>query len=176
VPLRQAPQEPKVTDDKAFAALLDTFAAAGVANDGARFAGLFTEQGTYDDLFFGLHRGRTEIAAMLQRFHDTGRDYRWEFADLVSDGARGYARFGCSFASRLPGCEGKPVYFAGMSLFRFAQDGLIAEYREAWDRGAALVQLGFPAERIRRVVEKAGAEQVGSLDGQAHLARFRSQS
>ena len=62
-----------------FDALLKRFAAAVEANDGQGLAGLFTEDGTYEDGFFGPHTGRPSIAAMLQRFHDTGRDYLWEF-------------------------------------------------------------------------------------------------
>ena len=155
-----------------FTTLLSEFAAAGIANDGARFTALFTDEGTYDDLFFGLHRGRAQIAAMLQRFHDTGRDYRWEFVEPVSDGQLGYARFRFSYASRLPGCEDRPVFFTGISQFRFAGP-LIADYREAWDRGAALVQLGFPAERIRRVVEKAAAAQNQTAEAREHLDRLR---
>jgi len=46
--------------------------------------------------------------------------------------------------------------FDGISQFRFTGP-LIAHYREAFDRGVALVQLGFPAERIRRILEKAAA-------------------
>jgi hypothetical protein len=105
---------------QAFAALLHTFTAAGCANDGARFAGLFTEDGSYKDDFFGLFRGRAEIAAMLQRFHDTGEDYRWDFRDLVTDGTLGYAAFRFSFRSKMPGYEGRPVLITGISRFRFA--------------------------------------------------------
>ena len=105
---------------KPFAALLDRFAAAVVANDGAGLGALFTEDGIYDDEFFGAHTGRAAIAAMLQRFHDTGRDYRWDLIDPVSDGTTGYARFRFSFASRLPGCDGKPVVFEGISRFQLA--------------------------------------------------------
>jgi hypothetical protein len=81
----------KMTTDS-FCAMLEEFTTAGVANDGARFAALFTEAGTYDDDFFGLHRGRAVIVAMLQRFHDTGENYRWEFHDLVTDGTLGTPR------------------------------------------------------------------------------------
>jgi len=140
--------------DRSFTELLAAFSAVVVANDGAGLAALFTPDGIYADEFFGAHQGRTAIAAMLQRFHDTGRDYRWDFIDPVSDGATGYARFRFSFASRLAECEGRPVVFEGISQFRFT-GALIAHYREAFDRGVALVQLGFPAERIRRILEKA---------------------
>lgn len=158
-------------DAKAFAALLDDFTEAGCANDGGRFAGLFAEHGAYQDDFFGLFRGRAEIAAMLQRFHDTGEDYRWDFRDLVSDGAVGYATFRFSFRSKMPGYEGRPVLITGISCFRFA-GSLIAAYRETFDTGIALAQLGFPAERIKRVLDKEAAAQNATAEAREHLARF----
>jgi limonene-1,2-epoxide hydrolase len=155
----------------AFSGLLDQFTAACVANDGARFAALFTETGTYEDDFFGLFRGRGEIAAMLQRFHDTGEDYRWDFRDLVTDGTLGYATFRFSFRSKMPGFEGKPVLITGMSCFRFEGER-IAAYRETFDTGIALAQLGFPAERLKRVLDKEAAAQNATAAAREHLDRF----
>lgn len=155
----------------AFPDLLAAFAAAVVANDGEGLAALFTPDGTYADEFFGPHRGRAAIAAMLQRFHDTGSDYRWDFLDPVSDGTTGYARFRFSYRSRLPESAGRPVVFEGISQFRLT-GGLIARYSEAFDRGVALVQLGFPAERIRRIVEKAALEQNRGAAARTHLDRL----
>ena len=146
-----------MANDRSFTELLAVFSATVVANDGAGLAALFNPDGIYADEFFGAHQGPAAIAAMLQRFHDTGRDYRWDFIDPVSDGTTGYARFRFSFASLLPECAGRPVVFEGISCLRFAGP-LIANYREAFDRGVALVQLGFPAERIRRILEKAAAK------------------
>lgn len=154
-----------------FTDLLDRFAAAVAANDGAGLAGLFAEDGTYDDGFFGAHTGRAAVAAMLRRFHDTGSDYRWDWLEPVCVGDLGYARFRFSYRSRLPGCEGKPVMFEGMSRFRF-EGGLIAHYAEAFDRGVALVQLGFPAGRIKRVLEKAASLQNATAEARSHLDRF----
>jgi hypothetical protein len=146
-----------LTTTSAFAELLAAFSAAVVANDAGRLAALFTPDGIYSDEFFGTHKGPAGIAAMLQRFHDTGRDYRWDFIDPVCDGTTGYARFQFCYVSRLPECEGRPVVFEGISCFRFA-GRLIEHYREAFDRGVALVQLEFPAERIRRILERAAAK------------------
>jgi hypothetical protein len=160
-----------VIDGTSFAALLDELAAACVANDGARFAGLFTEDGTYEDDFFGLFRGRAEIAAMLQRFHDTGENYRWAFHDPVSDGRLGYASFRFSFRSKMPGYEGKPVLITGISCFRF-DGGLIAAYRETFDTGIALAQLGFPAERLKRILDKEAAAQNATAEAREHLQHF----
>jgi hypothetical protein len=85
--------------------------------------------------------------------------------------ARSGTRFLFSYASRLPESAGRPVFFEGISCFRF-RDELIAGYSETFDRGVALVQLGFPAERIRRIVEKAVAAQNQLPEARRHLARF----
>ncbi|HTQ34274.1 MAG TPA: nuclear transport factor 2 family protein [Stellaceae bacterium] len=160
-----------MTDNQGFKALLDKFTAAGCANDGARFAGLFTESGTYEDDFFGLFRGRGEIAQMLQRFHDTGDDYRWDFRDLVAADTLGYATFRFSFRSKMPGYEGRPVLITGISCFRF-EGGLIAAYRETFDTGIALAQLGFPADRLKRILDTEAAAQNATPDAREHLDRF----
>lgn len=156
-----------------FADLLDAFVAAVAANDGENLAALFTEDGTYEDGFFGAHTGRPAIAAMLQRFHDTGHDYRWEFLDPVSNGSIGYARFRFSYASSLPEAAGRAVLFEGMSCFHL-RDGLIVHYHEAFDRGVALVQLGFPAERIKRILGKIAEAQNQQPEARPHLDRFAS--
>jgi hypothetical protein len=167
---------PAPAERSSFADLLLAFTKAVAANDGAGLGALFAEDGVYHDEFFGAHRGRDAIASMLQRFHDTGSDYRWDFLDPVSDGKTGYARFRFSYRSRLPESAGQPVLFEGISRFRLSEDALIAHYDEAFDRGVALVQLGFPAERIRRVVEKAAAAQNATPEARAHFDRFGTQS
>jgi hypothetical protein len=154
-----------------FAKLLTAFADAVQANDSRRLAMLFSPDGIYEDGFFGAHTGRAAIAAMLQRFHETGTNYLWEFFDPVSDGATGYARFRFSYASRLPESMGRPVLFEGISCFRFRGE-LIAHYSEAFDRGVALSQLAFPAERIGRILAKAVAAQNQSPEARRHLDRF----
>src|SRR5690349_24290793 len=105
---------PAPATNRSFADLLAAFTAAIVANDGAGLGALFAEDGVYDDAFFGAHRGRQAIASMLQRFHDTGSDYRWDFFDPVSarsidGGATGYASFRFSYCSRLPESAGRAV-------------------------------------------------------------------
>src|SRR4051812_6849110 len=154
-----------------FPDLLSRFARAVVANDGATFAALFTEDGVYDDGFFGEYTGRKAIAEMLQHFHDTGSHYRWDFFDPLSDGRTGYARYRFSYASVMPEAQGKPVVFEGISHFVF-RDGLIARYEESFDRGMALAQQDFAAERIKKVLLKLAARQNASAAAQEHLARF----
>ena len=154
-----------------FEAMLLRFSYAVAANDGAGFSVLFTEDGVYDDGFFGEYAGRPAIARMLQHFHDTGSNYRWDFFDPMSDGRSGYARYRFSYASGMPGAEGKPVVFEGISFFRF-RDGLIARYSEVFDRGMALAQQDFAAERIKKVLIKLADRQNAGAGAKEHLARF----
>jgi hypothetical protein len=154
-----------------FPDLLKRFAAAAAANDGAIFSALFTADGVYDDGFFGEYRGRKAIVEMLQHFHDTGSNFRWDFLDPLSDGARGYARYRFSYASGMPGAVGKAVLFEGIGHFEF-RDGLIARYSEVFDRGMALAQQDFAAERIKKVLLKLADRQNAGPEAKAHLARF----
>ena len=154
-----------------FPALLSRFAEAVAANDGATFSALFTEDGVYDDGFFGEYKGRKAIAEMLQHFHDTGSNYRWDFFDPLSDGHHAYARYRFSYASGKAGAEGKPVVFEGISHFVF-RDGLIARYEESFDRGMALAQQDFAAERIKKVLLKLADRQNASAGAKEHLRRF----
>lgn len=154
-----------------FDALLLRFSYAVAANDGAGFSGLFTEDGVYDDGFFGEYTGRAAIARMLQHFHKTGSNFRWDFFDTLSDASTGYARYRFSYASGMPGSDGKPVVFEGISFFRF-RDGLIGRYAEAFDRGMALAQQDFAAERIKKVLLKLADRQNAGAGPKEHLARF----
>jgi SnoaL-like domain len=156
-----------------FPDLLSHFGKAVAANDGAGFSALFTEEGVYDDGFFGEYKGRKAIAEMLQHFHDTGSNYRWDFFDPLSDGRTGYARYRFSYASGMPGAQGKPVVFEGISFFTF-RDGLIARYTEAFDRGMALAQQDFAAERIKKVLLKLADRQNAGAEAKAHLQRLAS--
>jgi SnoaL-like protein len=154
-----------------FDALLLRFSYAVAANDGAGFSALFTADGVYDDGFFGEYAGREAIAAMLRHFHETGQNFRWDFFDPLSNGRTGYARYRFSYASRMPGAEGKPVVFEGISFFRF-RDGLIERYCEVFDRGMALAQQDFAAERIKKVLVRLADRQNAGDGAREHLARF----
>ena len=51
---------------RSFTEILDTFTAAVAAGNGAQFSALFTEDGVYDDVFYGEYHGREAIAQMLE--------------------------------------------------------------------------------------------------------------
>ena len=135
-----------------FERILERFAAAVAAHDPAGLAALFARDGCYDDYFFGLHQGRDEIAAMLDRFHVGGEAFFWEFRDPVHSDGLGYARYLFSYRSREPESLGRIVAFEGIARFRL-RAGLILRYDEVFDRGVAFAQLGYANERIGKLLE-----------------------
>ena len=58
-----------------------------------------------------------------------------------------------------------------MSCFRF-RDGLIAHYGEAFDRGVALVQLDFSAERIKHILARAATAQTATRKANVTFIAF----
>lgn len=137
-----------------FAQLLSDFTLSAESGDGARFARHFTEDAIYYDYIYGAHKGRTDIAHMMQDlFHRDAADYRWEMFDSVFDGVMGYAWSLSSFTSKIPQFEGKPVVIDGMSRF-IVRDGLIAEYRESVNGGVAMAQLGVESDRMTKVFKR----------------------
>ncbi len=152
-----------------FAALAGEFATAVETGDGELLASLFTADGVYHDGFYGPFRGRPAIARMVvEHFHGAAVDFVWDMRDPVTDGSVGYARYTFSYESTLPDARGRRVVFEGMS--RFVLDGgLIAEYTEVFDAGAALRQLGFSPERISRFAAKTAERVRDAHRGSPHL-------
>jgi ketosteroid isomerase-like protein len=142
-----------MTSDE-FALLLDQFTRSAESGDGAHFARHFTEDAVYDDYIYGIHRGRADIAHMMQDlFHRDAADYRWEMFDPVFDGQAGYAWSLSSFTSKIDRFKGQNVVIDGMSRF-IIRDGLIAEYRESVNGGVAMAQLGVEPDRMVKVFRK----------------------
>jgi len=137
-----------------FASLLNEFTRSAESGDGARFAGYFTDDAIYYDYVYGAHKGRAEIAHMMQDlFHRDAADYRWEMFDPVFDGIKGYAWSLSSFTSKIEQFKGQPVVIDGMSRF-IMRDGLIAEYRESVNGGVAMAQLGVEPDRMAKVFKR----------------------
>src|ERR1700730_12635462 len=101
-----------------FARLLSEFTNSAESGDGARFAAHCTEDAIYHDYIYGPHKGRADIAHMMQElFHRDAADYRWEMFDSVFDGRTGYAWSLSSFTSKIPRFRGRKVVIDGMSRF-----------------------------------------------------------
>lgn len=131
-----------------FQRILDAFTDCVEKGDAERFSELFTEDGVYVDGFYGAFAGRAAIADMLaNHFHGAAKNFKWIMRRPVRVGEVGYANYLFSYESTMPESNGKKVMFEGTSQFLFEGDK-IRRYSEIFDRGVALVQLGFPSERI----------------------------
>jgi steroid delta-isomerase-like uncharacterized protein len=135
--------------------IVHDFAAAFNRGDVDAVLSCFTAEATYVDRFYGPYRGRAELRRMFERMFHEGRDYRWTMDVVVADGRRAAAEwtFGYVVGEAVPRSAGRPVRFRGMSVFELA-DGKIAGYREYFDTGVALLQLGFAPESLVKVLSR----------------------
>ena len=115
----------------------------------------FTEDATYIDTFFGSHTGHDKLRAMFQRMFHEGERYRWRMDRIVESEALAAAEwmFSYTVTAAIPRSAGRSVRFPGMSVFELER-GRIRSYREYFDMGAALLQLGFTPESMAKVVRR----------------------
>lgn len=115
----------------------------------------FTPTGSYVDTFFGAHTGEDELRAMFQRMFREGRDYSWVMDVVIESPAAAAAEwtFGYVVTEAVPRSTGRRIRFRGMSVFEL-DGGRIARYREYFDEGVALLQLGFKPESLAKVLSR----------------------
>ncbi|OLB03874.1 MAG: hypothetical protein AUH14_12305 [Candidatus Rokubacteria bacterium 13_2_20CM_69_15_1] len=115
----------------------------------------FTPTGSYHDTFFGEHIGHAALRRMFERMFHEGRDYAWTMDAVVETPERAAAEwtFGYVVGAAVPRSAGRKVRFRGMSLFELS-GGKIAAYREYFDEGQALLQLGFAPDSLAKVLRR----------------------
>jgi steroid delta-isomerase-like uncharacterized protein len=115
----------------------------------------FTADGRYTDTFFGAHTGSASLRAMFERMFHEGRDYVWAMDTVVETEAAAAAEWTFSYVASdaVPRSAGRKVRFRGMSLFELS-GGKIRVYREYFDEGVALLQLGFKPESLAKVLAR----------------------
>jgi len=133
--------------------LVQDFAKAFNARDVDTLLACFTERASYTDNFYGEHQGRDGLRAMFERMFREGRDYAWSMDTIVETPASAAAEWTFSYVVTdvVPRSAGRKVRFRGMSVFGL-DGGRIARYREYFDTGVALLQLGFAPEGIAKVL------------------------
>lgn len=150
--------------------MLRAFCDAVERRDGDAFAALFTEDGVYHDVFYGVFEGREKIASMIDDwFYRTATDFRWDMHAPVSDGETLYARYTFSYRSMLPEANGSRAMFEGVAIMRL-RDGKIASYREVANTAPAFVDMNFVPDRIARIVAKQGGELKARPEMKRHMA------
>jgi ketosteroid isomerase-like protein len=151
-------------------AMLRAFCDAVEQRKGAAFAELFTEDGVYRDVFYGVFVGREKIAGMIDDwFYRTATDFRWDVHEPVSDGETLYARYTFSYRSLLPEAKGARAMFEGVAIMKL-RDGRIAEYHEVANTATGFVDMNFAPERIAKIVAKQGAALKARTEMKRHLA------
>ncbi|HEY3098791.1 MAG TPA: nuclear transport factor 2 family protein [Methylomirabilota bacterium] len=133
--------------------LVQRFATAFNARDVDGLLACFTERASYTDNFFGEHSGRDGLRAMFERMFREGREYVWRMDSIVETPASAAAEWTFAYVvtDAVPRSAGRKVRFRGMSIFEL-DGGRIARYREYFDTGAALLQLGFAPEALAKVL------------------------
>ena len=150
--------------------LLRAFCDAVEQHNGKAFAGLFTEDGVYHDVFYGAFNGRTDIAEMIDDvFYRTATDFRWDMHSPVTDGKTLYAHYTFSYRSTLPEAKGARVMFEGVAMMKL-RDGKILEYHEVANTAPAFVDMNFAPERIAKIFAKQGAALKARPEMRRHLA------
>ena len=122
----------------------------------------FTPDGSYHDTFFGGHAGADQLRAMFERMFREGRDYTWTMEMVVETDECAAAEWTFAYvvSEAIPRSAGRRVRFRGMSLFE-KRGGRISAYRESFDLGAALLQLGFSPETMAKTIRRHRLENVG---------------
>ena len=135
-------------------AIVQDFAKAFNRQDVAALVGCFTESASYHDTFYGEHMGPA-LGPMFERMFREGRDYTWAMDLVIDSPTRAAAEwtFGYVVTDAVPRSAGRKVRFRGMSIFEL-ENGRIAAYREYFDSGQALLQLGFAPEGLAKVLRR----------------------
>jgi steroid delta-isomerase-like uncharacterized protein len=138
--------------------IVDDFIAAFNRNDVDGLLACFTADAVYVDNFYGEHAGQARLRAMFEKMFREGTDYVWKMDVVVGEPTRAAAEwtFGYTATEAVPRSAGRRVQFRGMSVFELRGDK-IQRYREYWDTGRALLQLGFAPEAIAKVLRGRAA-------------------
>lgn len=115
----------------------------------------FTERATYRDTFYGDHAGKDNLRSMFQRMFREGHDYHWSMDVVVDSPTTSAAEWTFSYvvSEAVPRSAGRKIRFTGMSVFEL-EGGRITRYREYFDTGVALLQLGFAPDSMARVLQR----------------------
>ena len=133
--------------------LMSRFATALQNRDGAGLASCFTDDGVYDDYFFGPRQGPEGIHETVEHFYEGGKNYRWDFTECAGNDKLAFASYNFSYVSKSPTAGSERILFDGIARLEL-RDGLIQRYSEVFDRGMALAQQNFPPERIVKIVNR----------------------
>ena len=135
--------------------VVQEFAQAFNRRDVGALLRCFTDGAAYRDMFYGPHTGQAALREMFERMFREGRDYHWQMETVVENPGAAAAEWTFSYvvSEAVPRSAGRKIRFRGMSVFELA-GGRIAGYREYFDKGGALLQLGFSPASMAKVLAR----------------------
>jgi steroid delta-isomerase-like uncharacterized protein len=131
------------------------FAEAFNRRDVDAVVGCFTDDATYHDLFYGEFQGHDGLRKLFERMLLEGRDHQWTIDAAVEGPGTTMAEWTFDFvvSDAIPRSAGRRLHFRGVSIFE-TRDGRCWAYREYFDKGTALVQLGFQPDSLWRTLSR----------------------
>jgi ketosteroid isomerase-like protein len=139
-------------------AIVERFAAAFNRRDIEGIVACFTEDATYGDLFYGEAVGDDGLRALFGRMLREGAEVDWALDHVVTSPSVEIAEwsFRLVVSDAVPRSAGRTVSLRGVSVFEL-RDGLCCAYREYFDRGVGLVQLGLEPAALHHVLSRQGS-------------------
>lgn len=115
----------------------------------------FTEDATYADLLLGEVAGHKALGALFERMMHEIAEVDWNLERVVPSDTVEMAEwtFRIVVSDALPRNAGRTMSLRGMSVFE-VRDGRCCAYREYFDRGSALVQLGLDPQALHHVLSR----------------------
>ena len=153
-----------------FRALITTMTDAACRGDGAAVAACFTPDGVYHDAFYGAFRGAAIKDMVEHFFHRDAQNLLWDVHDPVVSGETGYARYIFSFESKLPETLGRRAIFEGVAICKL-RDGRIQSYRDVANTAPGLACLGFPPERLAKILDREAKALLARDEAKLHRSR-----
>jgi steroid delta-isomerase-like uncharacterized protein len=136
-------------------AVIERFAEAFNRRDVEGILACFTEDATYGDLFYGEAAGPDGLRALFGRMLGEAADVDWRLDQVVATPNVEIAEwtFRLVVGDAVPRSAGRTVSLRGVSVFDL-RDGRCCAYREYFDRGQGLVQLGLEAGPLHRILSR----------------------
>ena len=115
----------------------------------------FTDDATYDDMLYGRSTGSAELRALFERMMRETSEVLWKADGIVATPSVEMVEwtFRLTLSDDVPRSAGKTWVTRGASIFEL-RDGLCHAYREYFDRGAALIQLGLEPAALHRILSR----------------------
>ncbi len=115
----------------------------------------FTDDATYDDMFYGRSTGSQELTALFDRMMRETAEVSWTADDIVATPSVEMVEwtFRLVLSDAVSRSAGRTVSMRGASVFEL-RDGLCCAYREYFDRGVCYIQLGLEPGALHRVLSR----------------------